>query len=84
MGENIDTMFSSTRGLFEQYETLVVSNLVFTAIAYSPNKSFNVSYFRDIRSFKAEMASVRLRKRQLDVKDSGLQFTFTAPKGKKD
>jgi len=38
-------------------------------------------YIQDIRSLKAEMASVRLRKRQLDVKDSGLQFTFTAPKG---
>ena len=34
-----------------------------------------------MRSLKAEIASVQLRKRQLDVKDSGLQFTFTAPKG---
>ena len=38
-------------------------------------------YIQHIRSLKGEMASVRLRKRQLDVKDSGLQFTFTAPKG---
>ena len=38
-------------------------------------------YVTDMRSLKAEIASVQLRKRQLDVKDSGLQFTFTAPKG---
>ena len=38
-------------------------------------------YVEKIRSLKAEIASVKLRKRQLDVKDSGLQFTFTAPKG---
>ena len=30
-------------------------------------------YVKTMREYKAEMASVRLRKRQLDVKDSGLQ-----------
>ena len=38
-------------------------------------------YVRAVREYKAERASVQLRKRQLDVKDAGLQFTFTAPKG---
>ena len=30
-------------------------------------------YVKTMREYKAEMASIRLRKRQLDVKDSGLQ-----------
>ena len=34
-----------------------------------------------LRSTQAEVASVLLRRRQLDVKDAGLQFTFNAPKG---
>ena len=34
----------------------------------------------ELRETQAEVASVRLRRRQLDVKDAGLQFTFNAPK----
>ena len=34
----------------------------------------------DLRSSQAEKASVLLRRRQLDVKDSGVQFTFNSPK----
>lgn len=33
-----------------------------------------------LRNTQAEHASVLLRRRQLDVKDAGLQFTFNAPK----